>query len=129
MRIGSGETFCLGREEREMLKRTGPLKSWFGDGVGKVTSYIKRKEKKDATFPILKGHPKAGGHAEDIVENYARFPERVEGEKEMCRSDKPKEVKEFKIYRRNPDKPLHKPFLQSYYVDLSTCGPMVLSSL
>ncbi|XP_010937480.2 succinate dehydrogenase [ubiquinone] iron-sulfur subunit 3, mitochondrial [Elaeis guineensis] len=47
----------------------------------------------------------------------------------MSRSEKPKEVKEFKIYRWNPDKPLHKPFLQSYYVDLSTCGPMVLDLL
>nr|XP_010937480.1 succinate dehydrogenase [ubiquinone] iron-sulfur subunit 3, mitochondrial [Elaeis guineensis] len=112
-----------------MWKRTGPLKGWFGDGIGKVTSYIKGKEQKDAKYPILKGHPKARDHAEDIVENYARFPGRVEGKKEMSRSEKPKEVKEFKIYRWNPDKPLHKPFLQSYYVDLSTCGPMVLDLL
>ncbi|EHA8586843.1 putative Succinate dehydrogenase [Cocos nucifera] len=108
-----------------MLKRTGPLKGWFGDGVGKVTSYIKGKEQKDAKFPILKGHPKARDRAEDIVENYARFPRRVEGKEEMSRSEKPEEMKEFKIYRWNPDKPRHKPFLQSYHVDLSTCGPMV----
>ncbi|CAI9753157.1 unnamed protein product [Fraxinus pennsylvanica] len=37
--------------------------------------------------------------------------------------------KEFKIYRWNPDNPYQKPDLQSYFVDLSTCGPMVLDAL
>lgn len=67
---------------------------------------------------------KARDHVEDIVENHARFPAgRVKG-KEMSRSKKSKEVKEF-----HPDKPLHQPFLQSYNVDLSTCVPTVFSSL
>ncbi|WOG93729.1 hypothetical protein DCAR_0313016 [Daucus carota subsp. sativus] len=37
--------------------------------------------------------------------------------------------KEFKIYRWSPDYPDRKPFLQSYFVDLSSCGPMVLDAL
>ncbi|EJD41865.1 succinate dehydrogenase iron-sulfur subunit [Auricularia subglabra TFB-10046 SS5] len=38
-------------------------------------------------------------------------------------------VKEFKIYRWNPDEPDKKPHLQSYKVDLNQCGPMVLDAL
>ena len=33
-------------------------------------------------------------------------------------------VKEFKIYRWNPDEG-GKPYLKSYFVDISKCGPMV----
>ncbi|OCF33581.1 succinate dehydrogenase [ubiquinone] iron-sulfur subunit, mitochondrial [Kwoniella heveanensis CBS 569] len=39
------------------------------------------------------------------------------------------QVKEFKIYRWNPDTPSEKPKLQSYKVDLSQCGPMMLDAL
>ncbi|WVF68229.1 succinate dehydrogenase [ubiquinone] iron-sulfur subunit, mitochondrial [Kwoniella sp. CBS 6097] len=42
---------------------------------------------------------------------------------------KPAQVKEFKIYRWNPDTPSEKPKLQSYKVDLSQCGPMMLDAL
>lgn len=38
-------------------------------------------------------------------------------------------MKEFKIYRWNPDLPNEKPTLQSYKLDLSQCGPMVLDAL
>jgi len=38
-------------------------------------------------------------------------------------------LKTFQIYRWNPDKPSEKPYLQSYSVDLSKCGPMVLDAL
>ncbi|KAI3933972.1 hypothetical protein MKW92_012074 [Papaver armeniacum] len=37
--------------------------------------------------------------------------------------------KEFKIYRWNPDVPSSKPYPQSYFLDLTTCGPMVLDAL
>ncbi|KAI8361032.1 iron-sulfur subunit of succinate dehydrogenase [Mortierella sp. GBAus27b] len=40
-----------------------------------------------------------------------------------------KKVKTFQIYRWNPDKPAEKPKLQSYEVDMKTCGPMVLDAL
>ncbi|CAD6565400.1 MAG: succinate dehydrogenase complex, subunit B [Tremellales sp. Tagirdzhanova-0007] len=38
-------------------------------------------------------------------------------------------MKEFKIYRWNPDTPAEKPSLQSFKVDLSQCGPMMLDAL
>ncbi|KAH7859883.1 hypothetical protein Vadar_006683 [Vaccinium darrowii] len=37
--------------------------------------------------------------------------------------------KEFKVYRWSPDEPNKKPYLQSYFVGLSTCGSMVLEAL
>uniref|UniRef100_A0A182V349 Succinate dehydrogenase [ubiquinone] iron-sulfur subunit, mitochondrial n=2 Tax=gambiae species complex TaxID=44542 RepID=A0A182V349_ANOME len=40
-----------------------------------------------------------------------------------------KKVKKFQIYRWNPDKPEEKPYNQTYEVDLSACGPMVLDAL
>ncbi|WWC73657.1 succinate dehydrogenase [ubiquinone] iron-sulfur subunit, mitochondrial [Kwoniella pini CBS 10737] len=43
--------------------------------------------------------------------------------------NKPAQTKEFKIYRWNPDTPSEKPKLQSYKVDLSQCGPMMLDAL
>jgi len=38
-------------------------------------------------------------------------------------------VKQFAIYRWNPEKKDDKPKLQTYDVDLNTCGPMVLDAL
>ncbi|KAG5678010.1 hypothetical protein PVAND_007719 [Polypedilum vanderplanki] len=38
-------------------------------------------------------------------------------------------IKTFEIYRYNPEKPDEKPRMQSYKVDLNTCGPMVLDAL
>lgn len=44
-------------------------------------------------------------------------------------STKLKNPKTFSIYRWNPDKPTEKPYMQSYEIDLSSCGPMVLDAL
>ncbi|EJT99580.1 succinate dehydrogenase iron-sulfur subunit [Dacryopinax primogenitus] len=38
-------------------------------------------------------------------------------------------MKEFKIYRWDPDTPAQKPTLQSYTIDLSQSGPMILDAL
>ncbi|KAL5556015.1 hypothetical protein UlMin_038251 [Ulmus minor] len=38
-------------------------------------------------------------------------------------------TKKFKIYRWNPNIPNDKPFLQSFFINLSNCGPMVLDAL
>lgn len=38
-------------------------------------------------------------------------------------------LKTFSIYRWNPNDPTRKPYMQSYEIDLSTCGPMVLDVL
>ena len=42
---------------------------------------------------------------------------------------KPVILKEFKIYRWNPDEPEKKPTLQSYKIDLNQTGPMILDAL
>ena len=42
---------------------------------------------------------------------------------------KPVLLKEFKIYRWNPDEPAKKPMLQSYSIDLNQTGPMILDAL
>ncbi|PPR04631.1 hypothetical protein CVT26_015010 [Gymnopilus dilepis] len=44
-------------------------------------------------------------------------------------AEKPVLMKEFKIYRWNPDEPEKKPQLQSYKIDLNQTGPMVLDAL
>jgi len=44
-------------------------------------------------------------------------------------TEKPTLMKEFKIYRWNPDEPEKKPTLQSYTIDLNQTGPMVLDAL
>jgi len=48
----------------------------------------------------------------------------VEAEKE-----RPTRLKKFSIYRFNPEAENAKPYMQSYEVDLNTCGPMVLDAL
>lgn len=40
-----------------------------------------------------------------------------------------KKVKHFKIYRYNPEQADVKPYVQTYEIDLNTCGPMVLDAL
>lgn len=40
-----------------------------------------------------------------------------------------KKIKHFSIYRYNPEQPDVKPYVQTYEVDLNTCGPMVLDAL
>ncbi|XP_073010896.1 succinate dehydrogenase [ubiquinone] iron-sulfur subunit 3, mitochondrial [Typha latifolia] len=102
-----------------MLRRRGPCMNWFKDGVGKVAKLARGGdlEQMDSNFPILKGHPGARKSAEEAIQNYKKVEEEAKAAK-----------KEFQIYRWNPDKP-HRPFLQSYHVDLTTCGPMVLDVL
>lgn len=40
-----------------------------------------------------------------------------------------KKIKKFSIYRWNPEEAHIKPHLQTYEIDLNTCGPMVLDAL
>lgn len=53
-------------------------------------------------------------------------PEKAPGTAQRA---KPPHIKEFKIYRWNPDEPEKKPSLQSYNVDLNQCGPMILDAI
>ncbi|KAK2147532.1 hypothetical protein LSH36_548g03005 [Paralvinella palmiformis] len=39
------------------------------------------------------------------------------------------QMKKFKIYRYDPDKPGSKPYMQEYEIDLNKCGTMVLDAL
>ncbi|KAG7283295.1 hypothetical protein CRUP_005037 [Coryphaenoides rupestris] len=38
-------------------------------------------------------------------------------------------IKKFQVYRWDPDTPGDKPRMQSYDIDLNTCGPMILDAL
>lgn len=44
-------------------------------------------------------------------------------------ADTKENIKKFSIYRWNPEQPNVKPHVQTYEVDLNTCGPMVLDAL
>lgn len=68
---------------------------------------------KKQNFPVLKGHPVAQEHVERAFESH-----------DFIRK-KDQVLKEFKIYRWSPDHPNNKPYLHSYFVDLTYCGPMV----
>jgi hypothetical protein len=63
---------------------------------------------------VLEGHPVGQEHAEQAVEAHGTIQSNID-----------KLVKEFRIYRWSPDYPNNKPYLESYFVDLSKCGPMV----
>ncbi|KAK3043000.1 hypothetical protein RJ639_000977 [Escallonia herrerae] len=90
-------------------------KSVFRDGYKKVASLLKKTDpKKMEKFPILEGHPAAKHNAETAIESHEELKENIKALK-----------KEFRIYRWNPDHPDNKPYLQSYFLDLSTCGPKV----
>lgn len=43
--------------------------------------------------------------------------------------EKKSNIKQFQIYRWNPDTPEKKPFMQTYELDLNQTGPMVLDAL
>jgi len=65
------------------------------------------------------------------IANSARtsFAQPVPTEQPSSPRSKPALMKEFKIYRWNPDEPQKKPILQSYNIDLNQCGPMILDAL
>lgn len=80
--------------------------NWFKNRAKKA-----EKLRLDKRFPILKGHPKARGHAREAAKASAKLPE-----------TRKRHLKEFQIYRWNPEQPNRKPFLQSFFVDLATCA-------
>ena len=84
-------------------------RAWLKGGSKQVAKFSTKK----GGFPILQGHPAAEQHAEEVVESQHNIQRNV------------KNQKEFKIYRWSPNHPHQKPFLQSFFLDLSTCGPMV----
>ncbi|XP_026395823.1 succinate dehydrogenase [ubiquinone] iron-sulfur subunit 3, mitochondrial-like [Papaver somniferum] len=86
--------------------------------TSKLNRFFGREDPKNRNFPILEGHPIAQEHAQGAAETFKDTAEKIGVLK-----------KEFKIYRWNPDVPSSKPYLQSYFLDLTTCGPMVLDAL
>ncbi|GAA0140136.1 hypothetical protein LIER_01546 [Lithospermum erythrorhizon] len=91
------------------------------EGYKKMVNMLSKiNQKNNQNFPILKGHPIAQEHAQEAVASTDKFKERANQETMK---------KEFKIYRWHPDNPNERPYLQSYFVELNTCGPMVLGSI
>ncbi|KAM0047849.1 putative succinate dehydrogenase (quinone) [Helianthus debilis subsp. tardiflorus] len=91
-------------------------KRWLSEGYKKVVSGLVNPKHK--RFGILEDHPVGRDHAQAAVESQQNLKDNIKAIK-----------KEFKIYRWNPDLPSQKPFLKSYFIDLTTCGPMVLDAL
>ncbi|KAJ4715700.1 Succinate dehydrogenase [ubiquinone] iron-sulfur subunit, mitochondrial [Melia azedarach] len=85
-------------------------------GYNKIARIFGRADAKRQNFPVLEGHPAAQESAEVALKTHGTVKDK-------------RLFKEFRIYRWNPDRPNRKPFLQSYHVDLSNCGPMVLDAL
>nr|POE67293.1 succinate dehydrogenase [ubiquinone] iron-sulfur subunit 3, mitochondrial [Quercus suber] len=88
-------------------------KSWLRHGYNKVSRMVGRADTKKKDFPVLEGHPVGQTHAEQAVETHGTIQSNIK-----------RLMKEFKIYRWNPDHPNNKPYLESHFVDLSNCGPM-----
>ncbi|XP_021752241.1 succinate dehydrogenase [ubiquinone] iron-sulfur subunit 3, mitochondrial-like [Chenopodium quinoa] len=96
------------------------LKRLAIERVQKVRGYSTKRD----DFPTLEGHPAAQTHAEEAATSRRRVKQHA-----TPTTQAQPLPKEFQIYRWNPDLPNQKPFLQSFFVDLSTCGPMVLDAL
>ncbi|KAL5751525.1 hypothetical protein ACOSQ2_022032 [Xanthoceras sorbifolium] len=100
------------------------LKRWLWQGYNRVAGVVvhgggrRGSDPKKQDFPVLEGHAAAQQHAEVALDTHVSLRNNIK-----------KLTKEFRIYRWNPDSPNNKPFLQSFYVDLSNCGPMVLDAL
>ncbi|CAN0909712.1 Succinate dehydrogenase [ubiquinone] iron-sulfur subunit 3, mitochondrial [Linum grandiflorum] len=98
--------------------------SWLRQGYNKLANTIRGKEKaaaaaKQQNFPILEDHPIGQEHAQQSVHIFDTV---------KSKHHQPL-LKEFKIYRWNPDAPTRKPYLQTFHLDLNDCGPMVLDAL
>ncbi|KAK9051197.1 hypothetical protein SSX86_027823 [Deinandra increscens subsp. villosa] len=89
---------------------------WLSEGYKKVVGGLVNPKHK--RFGVLEEHPVGQDHAQAAVEAQQNLQHNIKALK-----------KEFKIYRWNPDLPSRKPVLKSYFLDLTTCGPMVLDAL
>ncbi|KAK2701222.1 succinate dehydrogenase [ubiquinone] iron-sulfur subunit, mitochondrial-like [Artemia franciscana] len=64
-----------------------------------------------------------------LVQSTAKYAAAAALPKADAPPKKEAKIKKFNIYRWDPDKNGDKPHLQTYEVDLNTCGPMVLDAL
>ncbi|XP_021912361.1 succinate dehydrogenase [ubiquinone] iron-sulfur subunit 3, mitochondrial [Carica papaya] len=99
-------------KRRENMSRT---RNWVKQVYEKAANLVSTKKQ---DFTVIEGHPPAQEHTEGAVDTVPSVKNNLQ-----------KLKKEFKIYRWNPNQPNTKTFLQSFFVDLSTCGPMVLDAL
>ncbi|KAI5058199.1 hypothetical protein GOP47_0026369 [Adiantum capillus-veneris] len=65
--------------------------------------------------------------AGDTIEEIPEIPSLPDIRNQLKELSKPR-MKEFKLYRWNPEKP-EKPYMQSFFINLAECGPMVLDAL
>ncbi|KAL3527752.1 hypothetical protein ACH5RR_012408 [Cinchona calisaya] len=93
-------------------------KSSLKDGLKKMARLVSKREKRSKKFPSSEDHKIAQKHAEEAVESNLNHKDKITGL-----------WKEFKIYRWSPNDPTNNPYLQSFFVDLSICGPMVVDAL
>uniref|UniRef100_A0A2N9HRK5 succinate dehydrogenase n=1 Tax=Fagus sylvatica TaxID=28930 RepID=A0A2N9HRK5_FAGSY len=93
-------------------------KSLLHHGYNKVARILGRTDSKKQNFPVLEDHPVGQELAKEAVEAHGTIQSNIK-----------KLMKEFKIYRWSPDHPNNKRYLESYIIDLSNCGPMVLDLL
>ncbi|KAM7513639.1 hypothetical protein LguiA_003222 [Lonicera macranthoides] len=96
------------------------VKGGLQESESRVVS--KGGDPKKEKFPTLEGHPAAQVNAEEALESQGSLKDSIKAVRK--KKKKKKKKKEFRIYRWIPDHPSNKPFLQSYFLDLSTCGPM-----
>jgi succinate dehydrogenase (ubiquinone) iron-sulfur subunit len=66
---------------------------------------------KKQDLPMVEDHPAGQQHAQETVETYGTVTNNIK-----------RLIKEFRIYRWSPDNPYQKPYLHSYFIDLSKCG-------
>lgn len=110
------------------------------DGYGRVFRYLRGGRRGDGggggkDFPSLEGHPRAQQHAEQVVGSYDKlegeFIHEQQQQQHGTSSKSAVVMKEFRIYRWDPERPRGggRPFMQSFHVDLTRCGPMVLDVL
>ncbi|KAL5483489.1 SDH2 [Sanghuangporus weigelae] len=76
-------------------------------------------------FNAVRAARPMGVRAPVLVRGFASTAVRAQAEPVQ----KQPSIKEFKIYRWDPENPSQKPTLQSYKIDLNQCGPMVLDAL
>lgn len=105
---------CERDRDREREREMSKGRSWLRHGYNKVARMLWKQNPSNENFPILEGHFAGQQHAQESIQTYETVKDNIK-----------KLIKEFRIYRWNPDNPNNKPFLQSFYIDLSTCGPTV----
>ncbi|WCJ31861.1 Succinate dehydrogenase [ubiquinone] iron-sulfur subunit mitochondrial [Euphorbia peplus] len=96
----------------------GSSSSWLRHTYNKLASLITKPNPNTQKFSVLDEHPAAKQHAQQHMQTY-----------DTVSSQTKNLIKEFRIYRWNPENPNKKPFLKSYMVNVSECGPMVLDVL